>query len=237
MGSKNRIAKHIVPIIQNFIDNSDCDYYVEPFVGGANVIDKINYKNKIGCDVNKYLIFLLRFVQDGGTLPEDVSRETYESVREKPENFSLWFVGCVRFLASYNGKFFNGYAGIVNTKQGTVRNYYDEAKRNLLKQAINFNDIDFCCVDYRNLYLRNCVVYCDPPYISTTGYNNSKFNHDEFWNKVRQWSQDNIVFVSEQVAPEDFNCIWEGSVTRTQDNASRKPAVEKLFVLKDIKYN
>ena len=81
-------------------------------MGGANIIDKINYKNKIGCDVNKYLISLLRFVQDGGTLPDDVSRETYESVREKPENFSLWFVGRVGFLASYNGKFLTDMQGL-----------------------------------------------------------------------------------------------------------------------------
>ena len=42
MGSKSRIAKHIVPIIQRYIDENNIDTYVEPFVGGANVIDKIN---------------------------------------------------------------------------------------------------------------------------------------------------------------------------------------------------
>lgn len=35
MGSKNRIAKDIVPIIQSAIDNmEDCQGYLEPFVGG-----------------------------------------------------------------------------------------------------------------------------------------------------------------------------------------------------------
>ena len=41
MGSKSRIAKQIVPIIQQCIDDSHSDTYIEPFVGGANVIDKI----------------------------------------------------------------------------------------------------------------------------------------------------------------------------------------------------
>ena len=41
MGSKSRIAKDIVPIIQKYIDDNRIISYIEPFVGGANVIDKI----------------------------------------------------------------------------------------------------------------------------------------------------------------------------------------------------
>lgn len=35
MGSKSRIAKEIVPIIQSYIDNNNIHNYLEPFVGGA----------------------------------------------------------------------------------------------------------------------------------------------------------------------------------------------------------
>lgn len=41
MGSKSRMAKEIVPIIQSYIDSNTINNYYEPFVGGANVIDKI----------------------------------------------------------------------------------------------------------------------------------------------------------------------------------------------------
>lgn len=34
MGSKSRIAKYIVPIIQKHIDNNDYQCYAEPMVGG-----------------------------------------------------------------------------------------------------------------------------------------------------------------------------------------------------------
>ena len=34
MGSKSRIAKYIVPIIQKYIDDNEVTKYVEPFVGG-----------------------------------------------------------------------------------------------------------------------------------------------------------------------------------------------------------
>lgn len=66
LGSKTRIAKSIVPIIQAYIDKSGFDTYVEPFVGGANVIDKIRCKYKIGFDINPYLIALLNYASTGG---------------------------------------------------------------------------------------------------------------------------------------------------------------------------
>ena len=59
MGSKNRLAKDLAPIIQKYID-SGCKGYLEPFVGGANMIDKINCNVKVGCDNNRYLIAIIK---------------------------------------------------------------------------------------------------------------------------------------------------------------------------------
>ena len=39
MGSKARIAKHILPIILK--DRKPNQWYSEPFTGGANLIDKV----------------------------------------------------------------------------------------------------------------------------------------------------------------------------------------------------
>jgi len=47
-GSKSRIAKYIVPIIQDYIDRLDRPIYFEPFVGGANVIDKVDCAVRVG---------------------------------------------------------------------------------------------------------------------------------------------------------------------------------------------
>ncbi|MDD3417563.1 MAG: DNA adenine methylase [Lachnospiraceae bacterium] len=60
-GSKNRIAKELVPVIQSYI-TSETKGYLEPFVGGANMIDKIDCSKKYGCDINEYLIELLKYV-------------------------------------------------------------------------------------------------------------------------------------------------------------------------------
>lgn len=82
MGSKAKITKYIVPIIQRKIDESGARYYVEPFAGGCNVIDKIKAEYRIASDSNKYLIALFQHLQDGGELPEHITREEYNKARE-----------------------------------------------------------------------------------------------------------------------------------------------------------
>jgi len=41
MGSKNRIAKHLLPIMLAECEKHNIEKWVEPFVGGANMIDKV----------------------------------------------------------------------------------------------------------------------------------------------------------------------------------------------------
>ena len=80
MGSKNRIAKELIPIITK--DLKPNQWYCEPFVGGANMIDKIEHPYKLGADNNKYLIALLEAVQNGQELPEHITKDEYIAVRQ-----------------------------------------------------------------------------------------------------------------------------------------------------------
>lgn len=41
IGSKAKVAADIVPILQGYINEYGIKQYVEPFVGGFNIIDKI----------------------------------------------------------------------------------------------------------------------------------------------------------------------------------------------------
>jgi DNA adenine methylase len=50
MGSKNRISKFILPIM--LAERNPDQRWIEPFVGGANVIDKVKGK-RLGIDCNK----------------------------------------------------------------------------------------------------------------------------------------------------------------------------------------
>lgn len=153
VGSKNRLSKQLAPIIQSYV-NKGCNAYIEPFVGGANMIDKINHLNKYGYDSHKYLIALLKQAQiDANVFPATISKETYQRIKENIDDngFADWFIGLVGFCASYNGKWFGGYANGVKTKIGTIRNYTDEAIANLVKQAPSLTGINFACCDFRNI--------------------------------------------------------------------------------------
>lgn len=124
MGSKSRISKNIAPIIQSYIDNNDIKKYVEPFVGGANMIDKIICDKKYGSDSNNYLIALLKHVQEEKKLYDCVDKETYSKARDcfnsNSNVFEEWELGNIGFLASFNGRWFDGgYAktGVEKTKK------------------------------------------------------------------------------------------------------------------------
>lgn len=83
-GSKNRLAKYLVPIIENLIKENNITTYIEPMVGGANLIDKVHCENKIGIDINDKLIKLLKKIQqepDISWAPEEVPFEFYSEVR------------------------------------------------------------------------------------------------------------------------------------------------------------
>lgn len=239
MGSKSRIAKYIVPIIQSYITD-ETQSYIEPFVGGANVIDKITANKKIGYDINKFLIALLIHVKENGNLPEAISFDEYKRVRESLKTKQVdddWYVGCVGFLASYNGRWFDGgyaKAGYEKTKGGLrYRDYYQEAKANLLKQRDFLLDVEFLTIDYKSLKPTGSVIYCDPPYKGTKNYGiNPSFDTDEFWETVRKWSEHNTVIVSEENAPPDFDCIWDKSVSRTIKATEKSKSTEKLFVIR-----
>ena len=240
MGSKNRIAKHILPIMLSRAEEVGITTWVEPFVGGANMIDKVpsNFK-RVGYDINPHTIFALKDIRDNpNELPDTLSEDEYKNLLGKePESIKSW----LRFNASFGGKFDGGYArenpkskSAIN--RGCVRNYTAESKRNALKQSTKLQGVDFVCSGYEDLSFTGSVIYCDPPYQDTTGYANaSGFNYEHFFDWCREQAKDNIVFVSEYSAPEDFIEVWRGEL-KTNFASTRKTAThiatEKLFEVK-----
>ena len=133
MGSKNRIAKHLLPIMIEAADNAGITTWVEPFVGGGNMIDKVPDRFKrIGYDFNEHVIYAMCDIRDRAEdLPESITEEYYKEVRgNKPEVFNSW----LRFVASFGAKFEGGYARGKNSVGG-YRNYVSESKRSALKQS------------------------------------------------------------------------------------------------------
>ncbi len=84
MGSKARIAKHILPIMLAECEKHGITTWVEPFVGGSNMIDKVpDSFERIGYDNNKYLIEMYKELQEYGIqrFNHHIPKDLYDKVR------------------------------------------------------------------------------------------------------------------------------------------------------------
>ena len=89
MGSKARIAKDISQIINQRIKDNGIDIYIEPFVGGANMIQHINCPVRIGYDNNPYLIAFLNAIKCGWNPLTEVqmTKQLYQDIRSNPDKY------------------------------------------------------------------------------------------------------------------------------------------------------
>lgn len=232
MGSKARHAKELLPIILK--DHKPDMWYVEPFVGGANMIDKVNHNiapKRLGCDVHEYLIALWQAVSQGWQPPSNFTEEQYNDVRKNKQNYPPAMVGYVGFALSYSGKWFGGWC-----RDGAgKRDYVTESYKNALKQFPSLKGVHFQNKSVFDIDFTRCgpsTIYCDPPYAGTTKYKDD-FDHERFyeWCRARHKEGHNI-FVSEYSMPDDFICVWSKEVNNslTKDTGSKK-GIEKLFTL------
>ena len=231
-GGKTIIAPAISQKILKIMNEKNIkpDILVSLFCGACSVETRLaDHFDKVICnDSHKYLIALLKAVQEGYQLPEYISEQQYKYIRDN-KDWDKVLTGFAGFGCSFGGKFFGGYA-----RNRTNRNYAMESKKSLMRDKKHWNNIDFICRDYKDVKLPDrCVIYADPPYNNTTGYK-TRFNSDEFWDYAREISKNHLMFISEQNAPKDFMSIWERKKTRTIDNNKRNQPVikENLFVHK-----
>lgn len=229
MGSKNRIAKHILPIILK--DRKEGQCYVEPFVGGANLIDKVNGR-RIGADFNEHLISALMLIRDEAeSIPTLITEDDYATAKE---NKSSGLDGFIGFAMSFGGKWFGGYRRDVKGTKGCVDNMKTQTRRSrdsAIKQGKLIKGVELVSCSYDELEVPpKSIVYCDPPYEATTKYRDD-FNHADFWQWCREKCKEgHQVFVSEYNAPDDFVCVWQKEIQSGLNTNSTKKGVEKLFV-------
>lgn len=227
MGSKARHAKELLQIILK--DHTSDMLYLEPFVGGANMIDKVSGL-RMGTDINNYLISMWKAVSVGWMPPEKITEEDYNNIKMNKDNFPPELVGYVAFSLSYSGKWFGGWR---RDKIGK-RDYVAESFRSAVEQFPKLKDVHFCHGSYEDLFVgsKPATIYCDPPYAGTTKYKDD-FDHERFYQWCRDRHNDgHKVFVSEYNMPDDFICVWSKEVNNSlTKNTGSKKGVEKLFTL------
>lgn len=182
LGGKTRIAKEILPII--LADRKKGQYFVEPFCGGCNVTANVS-GNRIANDYNEYLIAMFVGLLSGENYPKQIERELYNDVRacfrSGSDKYDIGFMGWVGFMASYNGRFFDGgYSGMNVISKGKPHDYISETVQSIMRQIPKLMGVEFRSGNYKNLQIpEESIIYCDPPYMNTKGYTRG-LNHDEF---------------------------------------------------------
>ena len=232
MGSKNKIAKNILPFILK--DRTPDQWYIEPFVGGCNMIDKVSGK-RMGNDINFYLIEMWKALQRGWIPPELVTEDMYNEIRKNKDDYEPHLVAYVGFLFSFAAKWFGGYRRDIAGSKGDMENMKTQSRialKSIMEQVPKIKDVVFSNLNYWEIPIPdNSIIYCDPPYGGTTKYKDN-FDHPKFWEWVRKMSNsEHQVFVSEYNAPDDFICIWEKDVKTTLSKQAGIVSREKLFVL------
>ncbi|MGL5330691.1 MAG: DNA adenine methylase [Peptostreptococcaceae bacterium] len=235
MGSKNRLSKHLAPIIQSHI-TQETKGYLEPFVGGGNMIDKIQCKVKVGMDIDRYTIATLSKLRDGWIPPCEVSKDFYLEVKNNKEKYEDCLVGYIGYELSFAAKWFGGYVKRCSKKShGDIYSY-----KSCMRQAPNLKDTKFLHMKFQDIpkdKIQGYVVYCDPPYKGTTKYKTEEFPYEEFYQWVKDMSVHNTVLVSEYWMPDEFECIWQKEhKTLIDSNKSSgdkgNVRIEKLFTYK-----
>jgi DNA adenine methylase len=218
MGGKTRIGKEIANVIQSYSPHN----YAEPFCGMFSVGRHVCCKKKYASDINPDLILLLQAIQSGWEPPGAVSEEQYNELKHSPSSALRGFVG---FGCSFYGKFFGGYA------RERDRDFTGNARSSLLKLAPDIKDVVFTNTSYVAQEWDVDLIYCDPPYASTTDFG-TVFNTEEFWEWVR--SRKEVVLISEYVAPSDFDIVWEKKVVTDMKSKTGRGCdrVERLFTKK-----
>lgn len=227
MGSKRLYAKYICPILQKTIDENNVENFYDVCVGGAHIIENIKCKNKIGIDLNKDLIDLYNYGLTNDTYPDKITREDWD--KAKAGEGESWWRALVCFFASTSARGFSGGYAL-----NSERDFYHERLRNFQKQLPLIKDCQFVYGDVLTYpFIDNSVIYIDPPYKNTKKYDiNKNFNYEKFWERVRELSLNNFVFISEQEAPQDFIPVWSKDVKRHCFNAGAggTSASENLWI-------
>lgn len=233
MGSKNRIAKYIIPIIQKYLKEKNYNVYFEPFVGGANMIDKVECEIRIGCDINKSLIELIKHFQKTVEPLWIPSKAVWYEYWEKYKNgeYKDWRIGYCGAIASFSGKYFGSYGTENDYKKYRIKCCYN----NFIKQLPNIKDVIFSAQNYTDINLPEySVVYLDPPYGQSTKYGSVKWDAVEFYKWIDNIDKTNKVILLSTVddLPSDkFELLWSKELSH-QLSKNRHEVIEKLYLCK-----
>ena len=106
----------------------------------------------------------------------------------------------------------------------------------LLREQELLKNIIFNTVEYDNVVIENnSIVYCDAPYIGTTGYMTGEFDFNKYYDWLKEISKNNLVLVSEYSMPHGFkegdSWIMGRGIGSGIGATNNDSSIERLFVV------
>jgi DNA adenine methylase len=233
MGSKARHADEIIRVAA--AGRRPGQAWVEPFVGGGNVICRVPGEAgpRLGADKNKYMVAMLNAAGNLGWLPpEKMSKAEWSRIKKNPDQFSPELVAFAATGPTIGSGWFFTFALQLagDVESGDVK--YTQARTALIRDAPGLRGCKFVVSEYDKLEIPpESIVYCDPPYAETFGYKGSNVKiavgdslSQNAWDRLKFWrwadaqiDNGHKVFVSEYAGP-------PASVYKVTDPALRDEA-------------
>ena len=104
-------------------------------------------------------------------------------------------------------------------------------------QKMSIKNLKITNHDYTHFsYLKNTIIYLDPPYENTIleGYSISEFDNQSFYDWAYNMSKKYIVLMSSyEISDRRFECVYEfKNASRTNYGGAHRKKTEKLFMVK-----
>lgn len=233
-GGKSESAREIARVLISR-KNGNINYW-EPFVGAGNTLAVIggkSFERRYASDLHSGLIFMWQMLHRGWIPPLRINNELYD--KGKAGLLPLADSVFIGFAGSYAGRWYAGYAKEEEGKNVNSKGYRYSHNRLMKKREMTRGTL-FFSADFLSMAppFREGLIYCDPPYKGTSTYPGlPRFNHEGFWERVRQLSRRGYtVMVSEYEAPFDFDCIW-AKKRKVAISHGEVMGRERLFILKE----
>jgi DNA adenine methylase len=239
LGSKARHAAEIIAI--TCANRRPDQVYVEPFVGGGNMINKVPQgAGRIANDKNYGMVALLDQLGNHGWVPPEtmtqaqwkkIMKQNCESLDQPGRALFAFAATGPTFGSMWCGQWAKDYPGMEGTR-------YRQARDAALKDAPGLAGIQFHDGEFHQLephIPHGSLVYCDPPYNNTTEYSGAvrrieleDTKSSNLWKASKFWKWcdhliDDLgcsVFVSEYSGPEPG--VY--SPARTDEQKAREAA-------------
>lgn len=228
-GGKKRIAKELHDVmieVETELIGKKLPY-LEPFCGMLSVCAEFNDgRKRTASDINKDVVMMWNeILYKRWTPPKShISKKDYDKLKYSEEHSpERGFYGTACSFAGY----------FMASLHRIYGNEEQIAWTRILEMIPKLKNTKIYHKSYDSYIPKGLLIYCDPPYSNTkkhSKYNNSEFDNTQFWDIIRKWSVENLVFISEEKAPKDFKCIWCKTISRNSSTIQKTKAKEKLFI-------